>query len=378
MRILWTNHFDQRGSGYLSLSIPICSALQEAGHEVKVLGLEYRGEEVSYPFSVIPAATFQDVMFQADGLRNLWKPDVFIAAFDLPVQQIFLDSPVFKDLPYIGIFPIESDPLCLPYAMLISRMTVPCVISKFGIAECDKFGIPAKYFEIALDPEIWRVPSEDERNHAREAFGLTDQFTVLTVADNQERKNLSRSMEIFSAFHAKYPNSRYVLVTREKLSVGWELRDLARVLGIGDVFQLYERGMDVHDLWTLYAAADVFLLTSKAEGAGIPILEAMAIGLPVIGTDCTAIHEHLEGGRGFLIPWEFDYIDPFMNGRRYFASREKGIEILTEVYQLWLDDDNVELDDVRIKAFKYVENRKRENSVSMIMEALNDCKKSTS
>ncbi len=317
-------------------------------------------------------------MFQADGLRNLWKPDVFIAAFDLPVQQIFLDSPVFKDLPYIGIFPIESDPLCLPYAMLISRMTVPCVISKFGIAECDKFGIPAKYFEIALDPEIWRVPSEDERNHAREAFGLTDQFTVLTVADNQERKNLSRSMEIFSAFHAKYPNSRYVLVTREKLSVGWELRDLARVLGIGDVFQLYERGMDVHDLWTLYAAADVFLLTSKAEGAGIPILEAMAIGLPVIGTDCTAIHEHLEGGRGFLIPWEFDYIDPFMNGRRYFASREKGIEILTEVYQLWLDDDNVELDDVRIKAFKYVENRKRENSVSMIMEALNDCKKSTS
>ncbi len=40
MRILWTNHFDQRGSGYLSLSIPICSALQEAGHEVKVLGLE--------------------------------------------------------------------------------------------------------------------------------------------------------------------------------------------------------------------------------------------------------------------------------------------------------------------------------------------------
>jgi len=179
-------------------------------------------------------------------------------------------------------------------------------------------------------------------------------------------------MEIFAEFHAKHPESKYVLVTREKLHVGWELRDLARVLGIGDAFQLYERGMAVRDLWAIYAAADVFLLTSKAEGAGIPVLEAMATGLPVLGTDCTAIREHISDGRGLLIPWEFKYIDPFMNGNRYFASLSVGVEQLEKAYSSWLTDDDPFLDSIREKAFKYIEGRKWEHTIALMDTVVKD------
>jgi glycosyltransferase involved in cell wall biosynthesis len=153
-----------------------------------------------------------------------------------------------------------------------------------------------------------------------------------------------------------------MLVTREKLSVGWDLRDYARVLKIGDSFSLFERGMDFPALWAIYAAADAFLLTSKAEGAAMPLLEAMAIGLPCVGTDCTAIHEHLADGRGYLIPPEYsDYLDPFMNGRRYFISRIDGAIALRKIA-----DKDPELPAIRERAFKYIEGRNWVNTVAML------------
>lgn len=373
MKILFTSHWDMKGSGYMNLSWPLCAGLTERGHEVKVLGFEYHGEEHTFPFSIIPAANLTDVIFEAEQLLNLWKPDVFVCAFDAPVQNLFLAREALSKIPYVGIFPIEADPLCLPYAMMISRMAGACVISKFGVEECKKFGIDAKYLEVCINPEIWRVPSDEEAEEARKAFGLENRFTVLTVADNQERKNLSRSMEIFAEFHKKVPDSVYLLVTREHLSVGWELRDLARVLGIGDCFLLYERGVPMEELWKIYAAADVFLITPKAEGAGLPVLESMAMGLPVIGTDCCAIHEHLTDGRGFLIPPAHSYIDPFMNGNRYFVSVEDGVKVLDEVYQMW-NNDSLELDAVREKAYKYIESRSWDNSVTVLEDVLKKIK----
>jgi glycosyltransferase involved in cell wall biosynthesis len=362
-KILWTSHFDMKGSGYLNLSVPLCEGLVAAGHEVKVLGFEYRGEEHHFPFSVIPTLNFQDIIAQTMNIKELWKPDVFVSAFDVTVHSMLLSHPVFNGVPYVGIFPIESDPLCLPYAMLISRMQAACVISKFGTEECKKFGIDAHYLPVGMNMEEWRIPAEEERLQARETFGLSDTFAVLTVADNQERKCLSRSLEIFADFHKTNPNSKYVLVTREHLPVGWELRDYARVLGIGDSVLIFERGMSQKDLWMMYAAADMFLITPKAEGAGLPVLEAMAIGLPVAGTDCTAIHEHLSDGRGYLIPYNYQYVDPFMNGNRYFVDREAGAKTLQHIYNCWLNDEDEELDKVREAAFKYIEDRKWETSV---------------
>jgi glycosyltransferase involved in cell wall biosynthesis len=141
-------------------------------------------------------------------------------------------------------------------------------------------------------------------------------------------------------------------------------------LGFGDSFLLYERGMPVADLWRMYAASDVFLITPKAEGAGLPILEAMAVGLPVLGTDCCAVKEHLSDGRGFLIPWEFKYIDPFMNGNRYFASRELGAQILGSVYDKIQCGDEM-IVSVRNAALKYVESRRWSGTASKFEEVLN-------
>lgn len=76
------------------------------------------------------------------------------------------------------------------------------------------------------------------------------------------------------------------------------------------------RGMPLDNLWSLYAMSDCFLLTSKAEGLGMPVLEAMACGLPVVGTDTGAITELLQDNRGYLIPSAFTFRDVWGNSIR--------------------------------------------------------------
>ena len=90
-------------------------------------------------------------------------------------------------------------------------------------------------------------------------------------------------------------------------------------------------GMSQESLVTCYNAMDVFLLPSKGEGFGIPIMEAQACGTPVITTKCTAQKELMAGGWFIenLIPtWESKQ-DSFQFG----CEPDEIVERLEAAYQ---------------------------------------------
>jgi glycosyltransferase involved in cell wall biosynthesis len=79
-----------------------------------------------------------------------------------------------------------------------------------------------------------------------------------------------------------------------------EMRAQVAALGLDDRVRFLGIRDDVPDL---LAASDLFVLPSLFEGLGLVFLEAMAAGLPVLSTDCSAIPEVVEHGRtGVLIP----------------------------------------------------------------------------
>jgi glycosyltransferase involved in cell wall biosynthesis len=335
MKIAWLSDLDLSGSGYLNLSIPLCSGLAARGHEVKVAALGYNGTEHNYDFSLIPAKNMQEALAVAQNLFNLWKFDAFVVALDIPIQEQILRSmmqkPPFK---YVGIMPVEADPLCLSWAMALMQMDKVFVISQFGTDEAKKVGIDAEHIQLGIDTNSWRIPEAEERKRIRGVMGFDDDtFAVLTVADNQERKNLSHALDVFAKFAENKPNAKYVFVTRENNPVGWRLRDYATELGISNKVIIFERGMMFSELWAIYASCDMFFLSSKAEGLGMPLLEAMSVGLPILATDCTAIHEVLDNGRGVLAKYDYIHRDPFGNGKRYWIDRMDALEKMEYIYE---------------------------------------------
>ena len=349
-KIIIVSDLDMAGSGYFNIITPLSSELVNRGHTLKIIGLGYKGTQHDYPLSIIPARTLEHVMAMIQNLYNIYKYDVLIVALDIPIQMALINRLQDRPFKYIGIMPVEAEPLCMSWAMELSKMDKPLIISKFGTEEAKKAGVyKADYLPVSIDTDFWVFPTDEERKKYRAFFGFTEEtFAVLTVADNQERKNLWKSMEIFADFSKDKPDARYMLVTRKGNQVGWRLEDLSVELGMADKLMLFERGMSAQELWKLYAISDAFLLTSKAEGLGMPILEAMACGIPCIGTDCTGIRENLADNRGFLVDYEYCHNDPFGNAKRYWANKEIGVNYLERIYS------KTQLPDV-VSARKYVE-----------------------
>jgi len=336
MKIHWISDLNLLGSGYMNISVPLLDGLVQRGHTITCAGLGYKGEEHNHNYPIIPCSNLKEALGITQNVATLLGLDIVIVALDITLQREFIMAMQGRQFPYIGIMPLEADPLCMTWAVALMGMDKVFMISEFGTKEVEKSGVQnVEHIRIGVDTEAWKQPTVEQRSQIRTALlgeQSKDDFVVLTVADNQERKHLSKSMEMFSLFAKDKPNSKYLMVTREHLPIGWFLRDLAQEYGIADKFLLFERGIPFKELWSLYAASDVFLLTSKAEGLGLPLLEAMAVGVPCIGTNCTAIAEVLGEGRGHLIDVDYVHRDPFGNGRRYFANTDHGVELLNMIY----------------------------------------------
>jgi glycosyltransferase involved in cell wall biosynthesis len=76
------------------------------------------------------------------------------------------------------------------------------------------------------------------------------------------------------------------------------LQEMVRALGVREV--VFTGHVDDDDLRAAYAAADVFLCLSEHEGYCVPLVEAMACGVPVVAYDAGAVGETLRGG-GLLL-----------------------------------------------------------------------------
>jgi len=112
---------------------------------------------------------------------------------------------------------------------------------------------------------------------------------ILFVGTLQPRKNLTRLIEAFS--NIQHPTSNIQLVIAGKK--GWLYHDIFRQveklgLGEGVVFTGY---VPEGDLPALMSGARLFVFPSLYEGFGLPVLEAMACGVPVVCSNASSLPE---------------------------------------------------------------------------------------
>ena len=129
-------------------------------------------------------------------------------------------------------------------------------------------------------------------------YGIRTPF-VLTLGVIQPRKNLGRLLEGFAMLKGNLESEHKLVIVGKH---GWKEADFGRriaELGLGEEVVL--TGYVPHgDLPALYSAADVFVYPSVYEGFGLPPLEAMACGTPVITGDCSSMPE-VVGEAGLMV-----------------------------------------------------------------------------
>jgi glycosyltransferase involved in cell wall biosynthesis len=120
---------------------------------------------------------------------------------------------------------------------------------------------------------------------------------VLAVGRLIEQKDHATLLRAFARVHEAQPEARLAILGWGRLE--HELRALARELGLEDRALLVGR-VEPRD-WL--ERADVFAHTSRWEGFGIVLLEAMLSGLPVVATRVSAVPEIVvDGETGMLVP----------------------------------------------------------------------------
>ena len=155
----------------------------------------------------------------------------------------------------------------------------------------DRFDADASRITVVhhgVDPRFVR-PDAGSVASLRAKLGLVRPY-LLFVGTAEPRKNLPRLLDAYARLRgAGHPDLCFVIAGK----AAWgsqALRDRIAQLALQDDVVL-TGPVDSADLPALYAGADVFSLPSIAEGFGMPLLEAMACGTPVVASNATALPE---------------------------------------------------------------------------------------
>ena len=136
----------------------------------------------------------------------------------------------------------------------------------------------------------FRVFSAKDKREARERLNLPESY-VLLVSRLEPKKNFSLAIRaFFAAVHSRNLPHKLLIAGPCGFGVDHILRQEVHSLNLSDRVEWRGFVSDV-DLPYYYACADLFLFPSFAEGFGIPVLESMRSGTPVIGSDIGTLRE---------------------------------------------------------------------------------------
>jgi glycosyltransferase involved in cell wall biosynthesis len=180
-------------------------------------------------------------------------------------------------------------------------------VSEYSRADIGRtYGIAPQRITVtpeAAPPKLLPVTNQTELKTIRESYGIRERY-ILSLCSIHPRKNLVRLIEAYSSLRGVRPEVKLPqLVLAGKR--GWldsETFSAAQRNDLGNDL-LFTGYVPEQDLAGLYSGAICFVYPSYFEGFGLPVVEAMQCGVPVIAGNRTSLPE-VVGDAGLLF-------DPF-------------------------------------------------------------------
>ncbi len=276
----------------------------------------------------------QELPFGLKGVRKV------VTVHDL----IFLRFPQFYNPIDVAIYKTKVKAACASadIVIAISQQTADDLKTFFSVAE-QKVRVVYQ----GCHPNFKREIGADERTAIREMYGLPDEY-ILSVGTIEERKNVKIAVEAMGMM----PASRRIplVIVGKRTAYIEQVKQHAIRHGVIDNL-VFIHNARFEDLPGIYQMATIFVYPSLFEGFGIPIVEAIESGLPVITSKGSCFSE--AGGPSTL------YFDP--------SNAEELVAHLTTIL-----DDQAFRAEVVSKSRKYISRFTPERIASDLVRVYND------
>ena len=335
MRILLINHFPLTGSGSGVYTSNIASSLVKLGHEVCIIFPE--NEEASdYNFKTHPvyfnkgSLNFNFPCFTTHPRSNKTFYDLtddefkrYVSSFRVAIEE---EIESFKpDIIHVGHIWLLAD--------IASNYDIPLVITAHG-TDLIGYNSTERFRESAVNAAMMAkyiiTISKENKRKVEETFPFT-RDKIITIPngynpdifyiENLDKKDVLKEFGIdknydkivsfagkFTYFKGidvllkaarKYNREDTVTILAGNGELFDEMKNLSEKLGLKNVKFIGNQPHDV--LRRLYNSADVSLVPSRSEAFGLVVIEAMACGTPVIGTNDGGIKDIITPKTGFLV-----------------------------------------------------------------------------
>lgn len=241
--------------------------------------------------------------------KSLWR--TFFMARDLEKDGVQLFHGLSNELPAglgargIGSVVTIHDLIFLRYPRFYKPLDRRIYAMKFrhacraadrivAVSECTKrdivhfFGIDPEKIEViyqGCDPVFGNPVDDSDRRRVAEKYDLPPRF-VLNVGSLEERKNL---LLIVKALE-RLPSDVDLVAVGRRTRYTTQVERYVAERGLNGRVHLLQ-GVSFGDLPTIYRLASVFAYPSRYEGFGIPIIEAISAGLPVVAATGSCLEE---------------------------------------------------------------------------------------
>jgi len=310
LRIAWFSNAPDITTGYGGQTDQITRRMAADGHDVHVLGnFSHRaGFRRHGDVTIWPEGKTNYSLDVASEWARMLDADLVITLYDVWVM-----GEEWADRRVLSWTPVDHHP-APPRVVAWAAKHDTIAMSEYGAAQLRAAGVePVATILHGIEDVYQPVGPE-----ARQRLNVPeDAFLVMMNAANigspVPRKAWSENLSALARLMRRHPDVYAYLHTHLTNPSGVPLQDYIEALGIprerlriAPPF-LYIGGMiDAEEMARLYSAADVLLFASKGEGFGIPIIEAMACGMPSIVSDFSAQPE-LVGDTGWKVPGQLDF-----------------------------------------------------------------------
>lgn len=299
----------------------------QAGYSVDAVGIYEPGDKpVRTPWGVVHPVDQADTMgFSVLDRLIETSPEAVVLLHELVHCGIWAGRLRTRgyDGPLLGYFPVYGPGLTPRELTALSLMDIRVAFTTYGKDVVASYKRPCTSRYLGVDHELFHPLPECERRNLRRKLGWDGRFVGIYVARNRWNKQQPKLIHaarvlvdrgfndfLFYLHCVPHRSSFHWIPGMGMIDQEWDLVGLRRDLGVEDYVQFpldlssQTVGIPVRGLVQRMQAADCAVHVAHGEGFGLPLVEALACGLPVLCTKDGRAMEELVGGVGRLIAGE--------------------------------------------------------------------------